>query len=439
MRRAFARNRYAAPAQRSRLVDDPDSFVVADLAGGPHPWFGRVEPLLDGVIERLLTGRDDRARDRAVTADEIAQQLVFSLQVPMSFYREMWAHPDPDLRAYAAERWLWLTPAQRAALLADPVPAVRDAARERSRVLDPAAMEAELPEFDCHQRSLLLVNYAVSQAVADACLADGRDLWALAHNPHTPAGAVARLARHPDPRIRACVAGRADLDPALLEELAEDPDDTVRTRARVHPLPRTWAQRAALDQVAGPTADDIGPVRELPVEPDADWYRACAVSPHPLLRRVAATCPGLPLELVDRLADDPDPEVRHLLACNHPLAPPGTVLEAFVAMPRQRPFLLTLPRLPRTGLRHLLDHPDPEVRALAAADPALERPPLPLLTDTDPGVRRAAAANPLLSSELIARLLKDSDTAEGAAANPALSAAELHALLDRCCLPATAT
>jgi hypothetical protein len=431
VRRAFARNRHATPAQRSRLVDDPDALVRADFASGPHPRLERVEALPDDIIEALLTRQANNDHDQPVTADEISQELVFSGQIPMSFYRGMWAHKNPELRVQGAGRWLWLTPGQRNALLNDPDPAVRDAARSHSRILDPAAMEAELPETDCHQRSLLLVNYAVSRTVAEACLAGGRDLWALAHNHYTPADVVARLARHPDPAVRERVASRADLDPLLLEELAEDPDETVRTRALVHPLPRTWAQRQALDRVVGHTAEDIGPVGEMQVEPDTDWYGACATSPHPLLRRVAATCPRLPGELVRRLADDPDPQVRYLLACNHPLAPPGTVLDAFIAVPRQRPYLLTLPHLPRTGLQHLLNHEDPGVRRLAVADPTLDGPPIRLLTDTDADVRRTAAASPLLPLDLIKTLLDAPETAEGAAANPSLSAGHLHELLDR--------
>ncbi|GGL91757.1 hypothetical protein GCM10010129_39400 [Streptomyces fumigatiscleroticus] len=312
---------------------------------------------------------------------------------------------------------------------------MRDAAQTHSRVLDPAAMEADLPEQDGHHRGLLLVNYAVSATVAEACLATGRDLWALAHNRHTPADAVARLARHPDPRVRERVAARADLDPSLLAESAEDPDDAVRTRTRVQPLPRTWEQRDAIDRVAGRTAEDIGPLAEMLAEPDPDWYSACALSEHSLLRRVAATFPGLPEELVARLADDHDPDVRHLLAYNHPLAPPGTVLDAFVATPRQRPYLLTLARLPRTGLRHLLHHEDPEVRALAAADNTLDDPPVHLLTDPDARVRRAAASNPLLPLDLISTLLEDPELAEGAARNPGLSADRLHQLLDVSGLP----
>ncbi|WP_316519771.1 hypothetical protein [Kitasatospora brasiliensis] len=195
------------------------------------------------------------------------------------------------------------------------------------------------------------------------------------------------------------------------------------------------AGRAAVDRVLGPTGGGVGPVDEMIDEPELGWYEACAGSPHPGLRRVAATCPRLPEELVHRLAGDRDDLVRHLPACNHPPAPPATVLAAFLAVPRQRPYLLSPARLPRTGLGHLLDHEDPEVRAPAAADTGLAEPPVRLLGDPDPRVRRAAAANRLLPLGLVEPLLEQRELAEGAAANPGLSEARLHALLDRAGLP----
>ncbi|MFI6899542.1 hypothetical protein ACIBM4_36165 [Streptomyces sp. NPDC050256] len=90
---------------------------------------------------------------------------------------------------------------------------------------------------------------------------------------------------------------------------------------------------------------------------------------------------------------------------------------------------MTLPGFPSTGRTHLIGHPDPEVRALAAADPTLPEPPV---DDADEAVRRAAAANPSLTPETLETLLADPRTAEGAAANPSLPVPRMHALLDRC-------
>ncbi|MGW6247502.1 hypothetical protein [Streptomyces roseolus] len=434
VRRAFARNPHVAPAQRGRLVRDPSGLVRAALAGGPRPRLRRVRPLPDAVLEALLTA-EEAGEDGRVTAAEVAGELVTSGQIPPSFWRRSHEHPHPGLRRMGVGSvWHALGPAERAALLADPDPAVRAAAARRTRELDPAAMEADLPERDCHGRTHLLTHLPVTDAVAEACLAARRDLWSLAHNPHTPSDAVVRLARDPDPRVRERVAARADVDAALLAELAADPDEAVRTRAVLHPSPRTWAEREAIDWLGG--VDGDLPIGEVPAEPATSWFAACATSEHAILRRVAASHAALPVELVGRLAADPDPEVRHRLACHHPLAPPGAVLDTFVARPEQRRHLLTLPRLPRTGLRHLLDHDDPEVRALAAADPALEEPPVRLLADPDERVRRAAAAAPALrDADALAALLDDPATAEGAAANPNLPARRLHELLDLAGVP----
>ncbi|WP_371523133.1 hypothetical protein [Kitasatospora sp. NBC_01300] len=271
VRRAFARNRHASPEQRGRLVDDHDAFIRAGLAAGPRPRLDRAEPLPDDVLEILLTTRDEHRRDQLLSADEIRQELAFSGQIRTSFHRGRLDHPNPVLRAQAASLWLWLAPGQRDALLADPDPTVSEAARDHSRILDPAAMEAELPEHGCHARNLLLINYAVSHAVAEQCPAERRELWSLARDPHTPGDIVARLAHDPDPDVREQVAARADLDPQLLAELAQDPDSAVRARGLLHPLPRTWPRRAAIDRVYGHTVENVGAVGKMFVEPGTSW------------------------------------------------------------------------------------------------------------------------------------------------------------------------
>ncbi|GAA1948986.1 hypothetical protein [Kitasatospora viridis] len=429
VRQAFARNRFAEPAQRGRLVNDPDAFVRASLAGGPSPRLGRGTPLPDDVLETLLTAPDQPG---LLTANEIAQELSFSSQIPAAFRHRALTHPNPGLRRWASTLWTWLTPEQRARLRTDPAQEVRDEARRQDQYLDPGAMAAQLPEEDGRDRQFRLHAYAISQDVADQCLAQRRGLTPLALNRFTPAGTVAALATDPDTGVRALIAARADLTEHQFAALAADSDEFVRTRTLAQPLPRTWPQCAAVTRVIGHTADCVGPVRDLVIEPEPAWYTACATSTNPTLRRVAATCGELPEELVERLADDPDPEVRHLLALNHPSAPGRIVLDAFLACPDQRHYLLTRANLPRTGLRSLLTHQDPEVRALAAADPTLPAAPVQLLDAATPEVvRQAAARNPLLPLDLLDGLLDDPELAEAAAANPALTTDRLHALLDR--------
>ncbi|MER7723234.1 hypothetical protein [Streptomyces sp. NPDC096323] len=430
IRGALARNQHVDPSRLAPLATDPSGLVRARLANPYlHYWPRWVRPLPDDILVTLLTAQDG-GEDGKVTANEIIWELESSRQMPLSFFRSMAGREDPALRIRATWRWQSLTPAQRAELLDDPDPAVREAAQNGNWQLDPERVEAELPSMRPSGRLFVLGRCALSPALVEQCFADDT-LHPLARNPHTPADAVARLARHPEAKVREMVAARPDLGPDLVAELREDPDEGVRMRACLHPFPRTWAEYDVIDLVIGHGPECICPITvpdpDPATAPSPDWFAACAVSGEPVLRRVAASWSGLPAELVETLAQDEDEEVRIRLACNHPLAPPHLLLDVFVTRPAHRSHLLALPGFPRTGRTHLIGHPDPEVRALAAADPTLPEPPV---DDADEAVRRAAAANPSLTPEALEPLLADPRTAEGAAANPSLPVARMHALLD---------
>lgn len=427
VRGALARNRYVDPSWLAPLATDPSGLVRARLAGGPRSWPRRVRTLPEDILVTLLTAQD-AGEDNLLTADEIIGELESSRQIPLSFRRSLADRSHPGLRIRATWSWESLTPAQRAGLLDDPDPAVREAARDRSWVLDPQRVEARLPSYEPRGKQFLFGTCALSPALVEQCFADGMT-GSLARNRHAPAHTVARLARHPEARIRTLVATRPDLSPDLAAELTKDPDDDVRICARLHPFSRTWAEYDMLHRIIGHGPDCACPITEPDPQPSPDWFAACAASGEPVLRRVAASWSGLSAELVGTLARDEDEEVRIRLACHHPLAPPHLLLDVFVTRPAHRPHLLTLPAFPRTGTSPLIGHPDPQVRALAAADPDLADPPV---NDPDTSVRRAAAANPGLPPDALEALLADPRTAEGAAANPSLPVSRMHALIDRC-------
>ncbi|MDH6612504.1 hypothetical protein M2164_008139 [Streptomyces sp. SAI-208] len=436
IRSALARNLHVDPARLAPLASDPSGLVRARLAAGPRRQPRWVRPLPEDILVTFLTAQEG-GEDGRVTAKEIAGELWSSRQVPPSFPRDMAGHDHPALRLYAALQWQSLTAEQRKALLDDPDPAVRNAARQSNWVLDPEAVEARLQSIgsrESRETWYILGTCALSPAVVEQCFADD-EVHPLARNRHTPAYALARLARHPDGEIRRLVATRPDLRTEVAAELRLDPDEDVRMRARIQPSIRSWAEFEAVHRVVGHGPDCTCPITVPGTEPSPDWYATCAVSEEPVLRRVAASWPGLSAELVGTLARDDDEEVRIRLACHHPLVPPQLLLDVFVTRPAHRPHLLTLRAFPRSGRTHLIGHPDPEVRALAAADPALPEPPL---KDPDDAVRRAAATNPALTPETLETLLTDLRTAEGAAANPSLPVPRMHALLDHC-LPGSAT
>ena len=436
-RSLLARNPHATPEQRGRLASDPDTMVRYRVACGPKRGTWVVQSLPDDVIEVFYTADSRGFPTDLLTGIEIEQELVFSGQIPSLHDLSLLDHPDPTMRRRAARCWSLLTPEQQSSLLTDPDALVREAAEEQAGWLDPVANQARLPDHWTHGRTHMMMHLPMTEAVAERELADADGRMTMAYNPFTPAHIVARLARDPDPRIRTRVASRFDLPAEIRAELEQDSDEGVRTTAAAFGTATTKAQHAALIRhtmgspvwpaaTRNATSTDLG---------EPEWYTRAAESDNVLLRRAAAGDPRLAEPQVRRLASDADGEARSLLAHTHPQAPPELVIEVFIAEPEHRAAMLLRPQMPRTGLARLLDHPDPQVRALGAADPTLPQPPMAQLDDEDEQVRRAAAANPLLPADVVERLLLDPRHAEGAAANPRLETESLHRLLDAARIP----
>ena len=437
-KKLLARNPHATPEQRGRLATDPDAMVRYSVARGPARTAWLVRPLPDDVVEIFHTAVDRDFPPGLVTESEILQELAFSRQIRSRYNLDLAAHPDPRMRVIAAWAWEWLTPDEQAALAADPDPEIQAAVEQSVSYLDPVANESRLPDHWTHARTQLMMHHPITQAVAEREYADPDGRITMAHNRYTPADIVARLAQDPDPHIRATVASRSGLPLELRAELEQDPDEHVRTTAVAFGAATTEVQRGALLRITRPSpwpaAGEYVSVASTDLD-DPDWYVRAAESENVLLRRTAARDPRLPEHLVARLATDPDREVRSLLAHTHPAAPRELMIEVFVAEPDHRALMLLRPQMPRTGLADLLEHPEPELRALAAADVTLPEPPVAQLDDGDERVRRAAASNPLLPDDVVERLLRNPQHAEGAAANPRLNAGTLHRLLDEAGIP----
>lgn len=436
-KRLLAKNPHATPDQRGRLAEDPDAMVRCDTAGGPKRGTWLVRPFSDDVVEIFYTAESRHFPPGLVTEIEIVQELEFSGQVRSDYRVSLVAHPDPAKRVVATWSWTQLTAEQQAALRADPEPVVREAVDDRLRWLDPVANEARLPDHWTHARTYLMMHLPMTHDVAEREFSDEDGRVTMAHNPYTPPDIVERLAQDPDPVIRTKIATRFDLPAGIRAQLASDPDQDVRTAAVAFSAAPTESQHLAVirNMFGGsfvPAAFHLDSSLDVG---DPDWYVRAAESDNVLLRRAAARDVRLPMPQVRRLAADPDREVRSLLAHSHSGAPPELMIEVFVAEPKNRAVLMHRPQMPRTGLAHLLDHPDPQVRALAAADRTLPQPPVAQLDDEDELVRRTAAANPLLPLEMVERLLQDPCHAEGAAANPGLDGEALHGLLDAAGIP----
>ncbi|MFD5099157.1 hypothetical protein [Streptomyces albidochromogenes] len=444
----FARNPHVDPAQRVRLVDDPEWFVRAHLSAGPRvAALARPRPLPDEAVVHMISTYDDELQDGP-----------FYQQISTTLRRSMPTHPIAKVRRWGVNDWAHLPADVRAALLTDPDDEVRETAQRHARLQDPAWVESALPDRPCHARTDLLLHRPLSRAVVEGVLArpaGKEDKAMIAVNPTLPPDTVVLLAADPDPEVRGRIARRADLEHSERRALVADPDPEVRTqvayRADLGPAERrrlmtdphpdvrlavslhpalSEAERDRIDyQVPMDHRFGFHPAYEVPR--DAEAVRRNALSRHPLLRREAAMDHLLPPDLVARLAADDDLGVRVLLAQNHPDAPAPLLLRSFLEYTGpERGHLTTRPNFPTNGLAAFAGHEDPEVRALAARDPETEPTAVERLTrDPDHAVRAAATRHPNLPRSRLAVLLDDEELAHDAAANAALDSDTIHRLL----------
>jgi hypothetical protein len=408
------------PAIRDGLISDPHWRVRTSVfASAKQP------PLPDEALIRLMTELLNPPNDTLFTSNELFEELFFA-----DWNRVFVAarHPNPQVRRFAVP-YAWRDGLRF--LLADPDPQVAAAAAasiaEHERLMEPA----DLPEHHCHAFWWVLQR-PLSQALAERVAASGDldAIQAIAKNPTLAPAVGGILSHHPEAEVRARIAGRADLTADQVAALAADPHPAVRAVVAT----RT---ELANEQVAALAADPDDTVRTTIASHahvsdeerailagnaglDPDQALRWASSENPRLRRRAAQHPGLPLQMVDHLAVDPDATVRANLALHHPAAPGELLLNCFLDG-GNRTALLALPQFPHAGLSRFADHADPHVRLLVARDPDADPAVIGHLT-TDPHayVRRTMARCPRLPVHRLTALLNDAELAADAAANPSL-------------------
>lgn len=200
---------------------------------------------------------------------------------------------------------------------------------------------------------------------------------AVASHPTTPHEALEDLTRVEDPAPRWVLAGRGDIDQAILCQLAIDADVHVRERLAGGRL----APEAQLILARNHTTS---------------------------VRRVLAANPLAEEDILRRLADDPLITVR-LLAVLNPSAP-ATMLVDLARAPSAvlRRAIASAPKSSGDVLRELTHDPDVEVRFFVAANPEAPHDVLAQLSvDPDGDVRRAVASNRRASPSLLDPLLHD--------------------------------
>ncbi|MFJ4424880.1 Mucin-2 [Streptomyces bobili] len=259
-----------------------------------------------------------------------------------------------------------MEPEQRARLADDPSPEVR-------------ATVAEGPDRIHDQRAKVR---PLSDAVCGRLLEDPEPSvrTALLRSRHLAQSFLASLVRHPDPAAR-CAALRV-WDELTADErgtLLADPDPEVRRSAALCACPRDARLTAAL--LRDPAALPVALRRGLLDRADAERFLAEGIH----LAGLAGN-PSLPADLVDRLAVDPDDDVRLAVSLRPELTEARRAAIDFTVSP--------------------FDRGDVDwVTAGIADQGVLHR----AATSAHPLLRRAAARSPHLSPELLRLLAEDTD------------------------------
>jgi hypothetical protein len=330
---------------------------------------------------------------------------------PTGFLR--WAARNGDIGALQSLAQNSSTPPELLGpLLASPLPAVAEAAR----------LHVSL-ESSPYETALLWLE-------GDADTAQLRQLALLGL---VPGWLVPRLAREPDPALRAHLAASAQTPIEALEALLLDEDEDVRRAAQGNPAtPSEALERFARLEAGEPT--------DLPLE--------LLARGHPWARTLVARYPHTPQGLLGRLAADEDWRVRQAAASNPTLGAEG--LSVLAADPDRdvRTAAAANPRTPAAVLERLAGDESELVRAAAAANPSLPARVLELLARAEAKdaalppqelgrmaalsewARRIAASHPNVPAETLQRCHADSDwhTRLAVARNPK-AAPELLAAL----------
>ncbi|WHT16951.1 hypothetical protein N8J89_27955 [Crossiella sp. CA-258035] len=410
-------------AWRRELPDPVVEWLLAhgdpDIAFALDSWFQT-----ETTRQRIATHPDPRIREaRRASIEHDVRNGDWVTPADLDFYGGLVTlarHQDPVLRAAVARSWVEMPEELRRELLLDRDPAVRALAAGAAHPPVPADLLPRLLADEATRQRVAAYAPLTPAAVRD-CLAGDEDLRAeLAVNPELPLGARDQLAVDPSPWVRAKVLLRRDLAVDHREQLY---------RALVA------SQRAEQDEVRF-ALDNLEHERpawlaELPLDDRIGYLD----SPIPCFRRTAASSPDLPPEVMRRLDEHPDVEVRRIVA--HRPDCPGEVLATLVidhGERREEPLLVRHPNFPAEALPRLAAAAQPHRRALAAVREDLpEECLVRLARDPVEFVRVAAAQHPRIPLAELENLLGDREVevVAAAAANPVLPVQAMRALLDR--------
>ncbi|WP_045744977.1 hypothetical protein [Actinoplanes rectilineatus] len=399
----LARNRHLPEEVRLQLAVHDDPSVRESLAGAGNS---------GTVLARLARDPDPQVR----TA--VAQNR----RTPDGSLTALARDPDPQVRATVAGYWTRAPEPVRRALLTDPADRVRAAAcaiyfPRLPHPVPPADLLGALVE-DPLTRAGAVAHLPLTDKLAQRLATDPDDdvRRMLASHTRLPAAVRDLLAADVNRRVRVAVFARPDTPAAMRSRIH---DDVMRPGPARHDPFGGLDDNVVLRGIENHVA--VGELRGLHLA----WVTADPLphvaSPYVSFRASVARSMSLPEDAVRVLLEDAESIVRTAMARTMPhLVDPVTaerIDREFrpVKRTRWRP-ADDLP-LPVSVLRRLADDPDPRMRRLAPRDPDLpvalaER----LAADPDPSVRSTIAGHPRLPVRTLVRLLDDPEPSVAAAA-----------------------
>ena len=429
---SLALNRASPEDIRLQLAGHRDPLVRKALAvaaeGAPR-----------AVLERLAEDPEPQVRESLAQND----------RVPMDLRARLAADPDPKVRAALAQ-WAPDAPEPvRRALLTDPDDQVRAAAcatyyPRLPHPIPPADLLPALLDDPLTRAGAVRHIISLDPDTAQRLAAD-RDYEVreqLAGHPGLPAQVRDLLAEDPESLVRLCIFARQDISETQREAIYEG------IRADATPLTEPWPY-ADLDDEAMELRirNDLAPLQLRMLR--LAWVTADPLphvdSPYLCFRASAAVSEALPPQIVARLLEDEESDVRTNMALHARDQVDAATAERIDRGYRSAKKTNWRPAddlpFPPEVLRRLADDPEPRMRALAPRDPDLpievaNRP----AADPEAEVRRAIAGHPSLAVRELVALLADvsESVAQTAAANPNLPREVMQRLVDLA-VPAPAT
>ncbi|MGO4460654.1 hypothetical protein AB4039_25730 [Streptomyces sp. M-16] len=383
------------PEVAARLAADHRLDVVTSLAahGTPDPATAALLAAHPHAEVRLMTALNEVVPPALLSALLTGEGLPEAAECAV-------CGTDPELR--------WYAPYLRGGAACDGSHRSTVQETRQAALANPSTPAGDVARFAGDPSMLLREPVAARAGLPDAVYAElARDpvpgvLWALAGNPGTGEAVIRELAGVRDPEVLA----RLIRHPRLPLDLLAGP--VGRARAGREALPRITAATAAeVDELAASAEVGVRALvarrRDLPpavrdalaADPDAKVVKAVASHPGlgedrlramaarhgvPVLAQVAAN-PDAPGALLEELVrhDPPVPGVLRAVA-RHPNAT-GPALLGCLPDVKARRHVAAHPALPAGELPRLLDDPDRQVVEAAAAHPAL---PLAVMRESMP-------------------------------------------------------